>query len=458
MNRIILIFACIVAFSTSTYADILCGATISSPGEYNLESSKDCDAGWLTVSADNVTINGGGYTITYGNVSLEDGIQISDGHSGLTISNLIITQATNGKHGIDANNADIDGSEITDVTFNISTNTASDYAAIYSSYGSAIDIDWHDNTFNINTSGSAYAIFLNGGSVGYVTGNIYSNIFNLGSNLNSGRPSAFRATGYSGQYGEEPAFHNNTITISGTTTTGWLGWATDYWKIYSNSITLDSDSDNSKGIQFDGGSDYNQAFLNTITVASTGISSASYGIRCRFASSHNIIRQNTIDTSTATGAYKSYCISMGADQVTAPSEIPSNNSIYENILNGSGSNIPIQIYEDLENSEFYCNNITNATGSGVTTYSGGAISNVAFRNNTYTIGGGYDSVIITGSYSIDTMTFCKEYINESLMIADDILDSGEIGGWSINNSICGTCSPFNFGQGITTIGGVSCCQ
>ena len=419
---------------SSALADITCGTTISSSGTYTLTANKTCSGTWITISADDVVIDGANYIVTYGDSSSASGIVVNDGYSGLEIKNLTLTQGASGGNGVYALNADMTSFDIHDNTFNM--NQSVNFSAIKSSYGNYDDLKIHNNIFNLNpnTSGQIWGIYIEGDTNHNI--DIYSNTFTLGTNVGVDRPAAARF-GISGTSTITPTFRGNTITIEGSMAYAWLGWGSDYWDISNNEITISSTANNSKGIQLDGGSDYNVVRDNIITINANNTSSASYGVRIRFGSDHNEVFRNKIDASGSSGSYASYCVSVGADQTTDPTDPPSDNEVYSNMLTGSGANIPIQLYEDNLNNYFYCNSLSNGSGYGVTTYGGGTLEGVKFDKNKYTITNDYAvHIIFSASATITGMVFCEEKINGTDMESSDVYDPNNVGGWAVTTGGC----------------------
>lgn len=442
----VIVYCVILLTANESRADIECGSTLASAGTtYTLTANKTCDGAFVTIGADNVVVEGGGFTITYGNTVSSHGI-ISSGYSGVKIHNLVMTQGAYGMNGVyslgnhatDAGTG-LSGAEIYGNTFNIST--TNDTAGIKVTYNKITGVTIHDNIFNINKDPSSYGIYLSGRTTQDSNIVVENNNFNMGSAINSeARPAAIRLIGFPGNPNDRPKFRNNNITISGCGTAGYLAWGTNYWDVTSNTVVLDSTSCGSKGLQLDGQSDFNTMSNNSVTISNidTVKNRSSYAIRVRYGSSDNDIFDNTIDASAST--VKSYGYSLGQidSDINAPQKPPTNNKFYNNTVVTAGSGNGLHLYVDTESSYIYCNNFTNLTGPTVGTLeTSGTTSNLYMSSNSHVVGASVPAIrissLITG---ITNWPLCSEIVNGSPMTSADISDPGNIGGWTVTSSNC----------------------
>jgi len=416
--------------------------TISSAGTYEL--------------TENISYAGGNaITIaTTGNVVIQG--------KGGTKYSLTLT----GGHGIYSNN-NYGAVTINDLTINMNDNN--DCIRFANSSGAAKTVIVHDVDMNISLdySGEANGVYFpGGGSPATINGAMYNCIVTFsGLYTGSNRSSAFAVT-YSPTSSSTPfEIYSNTITITGRMTNAIRLYCSDYFVVRDNTITADSGADNIKGIQIDGeagcGSDYCKVYSNTIDINSTDNYSGSHGIRVRFGASNCEVYSNTINVADSTGSYASAGISFGGDEGIECNS----NLIHHNTVIGSGGNIPLMFYNasgDGAGNDFYCNTLTN-TGNGTCIYfypvdSSTPVQNLRFSGDALTTSGSY--AITMPSFcdggALSDVTFCSVTMNGSDLVAGGVDDVDAVGGWSITTAPCAYSCDAALQptmQGCTIIGG-----
>lgn len=417
--------------------------TCSTAGEtYVVSSNLTLNSGdAITVTADNVVINGNNKTVTYAVTGQGYGILINTTVTSIEIYNLALTQggydpaAGQRVHGI-YRNGNISGVKIHDNTINIAKSGAVADAFGYAIYlanianpsiGNAI----YSNTITATGMSGGRGISISAQGTGSFSGFIDSNTITL-SNMTSvpaGYPSAIFISDVPGTLN----IYSNSITIdSGSSVAqGIAFWNTDNSVVRNNTISMAGKG--SRAILINGGASNNEVYLNTITITSqNGVGEISSGIRVRFGSNSNNIYRNII---TATGAINGFPIRYGED---SGSGIPTGNVFHHNTL--SSNSRVVSIEGACTNTDFYANIITNTnTVSGYAIYiyghNGEVVNDLVFSHETIT-GKTVRIIGISGETGTVGVSFCSS----GLAVPDVSVGAG-IHDWGITSSNCPMTPP-----------------
>lgn len=340
----------------------------------------------ITVSADNITINGNGKILTFGVDSEGDAIVLGNVNN-TEIHNITIIQGSGGGNAIETSWYTPNGINIHD---NILKCEQLAFPVIYfrEPHNPINNFSISNNIImlNDNTQGTAKAIDLNPKSS--FSGRIAGNTITVGDKIYKGRNSGISIVGGGDGLVE---IYDNTLNMNTLAEgEGIRLYGADNNKIYNN--TLNMNCFDCRGILLDGGSDNNFVLSNTINMnIKSGGTSIAYGLRIRFASSNNKIYSNIIDTSLGSGTGKAVAIGLGGVQDETPGR-PSGNRFYNNIIN---SNKYFALYLNQGSADnTFCNNTINATATTTPLYirpmnGDQNISNLEFCNNTISYDGQY---------------------------------------------------------------------
>ena len=369
----------------------------------------------ITVNANNIIIDGNGHTITYASSSGAGvAILINTNVSSLEIKNTIFTQgnydpANNERPHSIYRSGSASGVKIHNNTFNIQYTGSTSGNSVYvinlinagnNSYNNEI----HSN--NINISGESGARGINIDTRHVWEGSIHhNNVFMR--DLYHGPAGYARAIMVSGNGNGNGFIHNNTITLDGSidTAQGLSTWNADNFEFYDN--TINSAANHARSILIDGDSDGNKIYRNTVNMTTQwSNASASAGIRVRYGSDNNIIYQNIIDASTGNSSYP---LRLGGDDGLGQ---PTGTVIHNNTLSSKTRVISIEEGSDIV---FYNNTIT-PVDAGYALYfwctSSQNCDNVSF--NADQVNGDVLFTGINGQTGATNVAFCQS------ITADDI--------------------------------------
>ncbi|MDA8324835.1 MAG: hypothetical protein M0033_01320 [Nitrospiraceae bacterium] len=429
------------------------------PGEtYVLGANLSAAGTAITVSADNIVLDGQGHTLTYGTSQAGFGIDTGYTHiSGLEIKNFNIVQGAyeplTNEH---AHAIRMVGSNVTGINIHNNTITLTHGGAYSGAFTYGVDIEdftapmtavINSNIFNM-TGTSAERGVNTGPNSGYMqaaTVTVENNTFNMHGLLSSpaGYPTAIVAGlgGGNGAYNPNGVeiIHNNTINMdSNCDTAQGMGAGSD---IAYNTINVSGA--HSRGIVMDH-AQYTKIYMNTIKMTcANAANDYSSGIRVRFAANKNEIFRNTIDASGCTGAGGCFPLRVGGADTYGDMNTPAYNSFHDNVIsiNASTASEAIRLEDGSANSTFYRNTI-NATGgyaiyvtnSGQNSQNNNYITDPTFSYENIRGGSIYVSSAIAGG--ISGLVFCNDGITGS-----DI--TGQTTGWSVTNPSCCAVAPLD---------------
>jgi hypothetical protein len=331
------------------------------PGEtYVLASDLSLAGGnAITVSTDDIVIDGNGKTLAYANTGAGYGVFINFNVTRLEIKNLSLVQ---GEYD------PVDGERVHAIFRN----------------GNYSGIRIHDNVIRVNHGGSSdnaygHGIYMSNSSPGSTGTEIYRNKISVtgtsagrGISLDGGAARIFENTIIMSGLTYAPAGYGRAILVGGRgieiygnkiildsnsdTLQGICLWGVSHAEIHDNNIT--TASNHSRAILVDGNSDNNRVYRNRIEMTSRYTKGdASAGIRIRYGSDNNLIYANTIN---ATNAINSFPIRLGGED-TRDGRFPhltppANNIIHDNIL--SSSSRVISLEDNGSDTHFFRNTIT----------------------------------------------------------------------------------------------------
>lgn len=424
--------------------------TCSTAGEtYVVSSNLTLNSGdAITVTADNVIINGNGKTVTYAVTGAGYGVLINTTVTSIEIYNLTLTQggydplAGERVHGI-YRNGNISGVKLHDNTISIAKT-----GAVANAYGYAINLanlvnnsignSIYSNTINVTGVSGGRGISVEISGAGKFSGSMYGNTITI-SNLTSVPASYPRAISLgNGSASAGVSIYSNTVTVdSGSSIAQGISlWASDNNIIRSNTVNLAGL--NSRAILIDGASDSNEIYLNTVNLTSAnGASEHSAGVRIRYGSSNNKVYRNII---TATPA-SANCFPIRHGGYSVAEGTPTGNVFHHNTLSG-GSNV-IYIEGGSANTRFYGNTIANTGGgNAINVYgaTGDYSDDLAFSYETIT---GPATVRFAGMAGQPTSTnfvFCQSGITLA-----NVTEGPGVHGYTITTSNCPSNPPLNPG-------------
>ncbi len=384
-------------------------------GSYILVQNVSSFGTCFTIKANNITLDGAGYTINYSMSSIGYAVNNSLGYNFTVIKNMDIVQGSTSSYSyaicfnMSSNGDILDntiatlGSTSPGVILDASgANTISNNTiTTFGEYGYGIYFD-SSNTNNISnntittSSSNSYGIY----SASSNNNTLTSNTITTSSSNSNGI--------YLRSYSNSNTLSSNTITTSGSFGNGIL------LNIYSNSNTLSSNTITTSGWHGDGiytaDSSYNTLSNNTITIGgleSKGIHSyssitnnisnntittfGSYGYGIYFDSSNtNNILYNTITTSGHNG-----------NGILFTS---SNNSIFwNNTINTSGSSGHGIYFDSSNTNNISYNTITTSNSSSSGIYLESHSNSNVLSNNRITTANSYAHGIILWSSSLNSI-------------------------------------------------------
>lgn len=422
--------------------------TCSTPGEtYVVSSNLTLNSGdAITVTADNVVINGNNKTVTYAVTGQGYGILINTTVTGIEIYNLTLTQggydplAGERVHGI-YRNGNSSGVKIHNNTISIAKTGAVGNAYGYAIYLSSIANNStgnaiYSNTITVTGTSAGRGISAEISGAGKFSGSIYGNTVTI-SNLTSapaGYPRAIYLENGSASAGV--SIYSNTVTVdSGSSIAqGITLLNADNNIVRGNTVNLAGL--NSRAILIDYRADSNEVYLNTINLTSAnGVSEHSAGVRIRYGSSNNKVYRNII---TATPASVN-CFPIRHGGYVASEGTPTGNVFHHNTLSG-GTNV-IYIEGGSANTRFYGNTIANTGGgNAINVYgaTGDYSDDLAFSYETIT---GPATVRFAGMAGQPTSTnfvFCQSGITLA-----NVTEGPGVHGYTITIASCPTNPPLN---------------
>lgn len=350
------------------------------PGEtYVLASDLSLASGnAITVSTDDLVIDGNGKTIVYANTGTGYGIFINFSVTRLEIKNLTLVQGEHDPVGGERVHAIFRNGNYSGVRIHDNVIRVNHGGGASNAYGSGIHLT-NNSTSSTGTEIYRNNIAITGTSAGYgiSLGNgasrIYENTIAM-SGLSSAPAGYGRAISAGGRGIE---IYGNTINLDASSDTiqGISLWGAKNVVIHDNIIT--SAANHARAILIDGNSDNNRIYRNLINMTSRHTNGdASAGIRIRFGSDNNLIYANTID---ASNALNSFPIRLGGEDTRGgrfPNHTPpANNIIHDNTL--SSSSRVISLEDNGSDTHFYRNIITATSGASAI-YMNGTFRNITF--------------------------------------------------------------------------------
>ena len=290
------------ATTTTTLAGTIssCGS-ITSSGAYTLSKSITNASTCIKVLANNVELNGNGYSVNFSTSLAGYGVDAA-GRTNVTIRGFKFLNAPSGTYVIYASGAH--GIVIKDNRMS----TALSAAFIYNSDRCVVQ----NNSINITGDGSAGILIYNSnissviGNTVRATGMTGDGISLYGSNNNNVTNNVlFGSTGWGvigfGASGNYNRIINNSIIATGSYEAGMYLEDTNYNTIENNTILCNNTDDTSQGGIYFISSDYNNVTRNIIrTTKGNG-----YGLEFGTSSEYNILRNNSLisDGMTGSGVY-----------------------------------------------------------------------------------------------------------------------------------------------------------
>lgn len=352
-------------------------ATLSKAGEtYILSSDLNFTGSGsaISITASNITLDGGGRTIRYCDTSTScTGIRIG-GVSGTTIRNLSLQQGTSTSGAATAIGGTAGtGTLVDSVKFNLVARPgAGTFGVNVAASGAGSEL--RSSVFNISGNDAIESVN-NSGSAAW---QVHDNTWNVTSLTYTSTYPRLINVGTLSQY------YNNTITVDSKSRyiNLFISWQQRDVKIYSNRINFASQ--HGRIFHLDDSTSGFEIHDNHVTVTSQNEGQDTvYVFRLRSDAGHrgasnNKIHHNTID---ATNSKSVLGISIGADTYAND-----NNDFSHNII--STPSTPIDFYGDYaSNTAFYCNRINHTSSSGYPIYVLGSLhTGIRFENNAITTG------------------------------------------------------------------------
>lgn len=345
----------------------------------------------IVVTADKVTVDGGGHTITYANSGPGFGIHIATHVTGLEIRNLTLIQGAyepkSGEkvHGI-YRNGNHAGVKIHHNTIRINHT-----GAVPNAEGAAISLSNNrsDSTGNeiyanvLTVSGTSLGAAIDVGAAGSArwVGRIYRNKITM-SKVGSHPAGYPRALALGGRGPVEVYENQITLDASASTIQGISLWNGSGFSIHHNTITTAANQ--ARAILIDGDSDNNLVFRNKIVMtAQTATGDASAGVRIRYGSDNNVVHSNDIDASTA---LNSYPIRLGGEDTRGgrfPRLTPPKGTIlHHNTL--KSRSLAVDLYDNAGPTHFYQNTIAGVGPEAHAIYLNGDFPSVSFSHDVIT--------------------------------------------------------------------------
>lgn len=410
---------------------------------YVLGSDLSLDSGnAITVSANNIVLNGNGKTITFATTGPGNAIHINSNVTSLEVYGFALTHGgyTPGTsetvHGI-YRNGQISGANIHDNTITIVATGSSSGAygrGIYFTSISNQSINNHiySNVISVTGAGFGHGISLQASTAGSISGTVHDNTITL-NGLSLGYPAGISLGNRTGVLD----IYSNSINIASNCllAQGIALWASDNNTIRLNTINLAGE--NSRAILIDGGSDANAIHSNVINLTSVNTADRhSAGIRVRYGSQNNDVYSNNITASPGSNAC--FPIRHGGNQVGTSEPmygiLLSGNKYHNNTLTGGSS--PIYLEGGSLNTQFY-NNVINNTGGGyaISVYGTNAeySDNVSFSYETINTNKSIRFSSLTGQTSAANVVFCSSGLTTGNI---SVLGTNVTAGWSITEPPC----------------------
>jgi hypothetical protein len=354
------------------------------PGEtYVLATDLSLTSGnAVTISTDDVVIDGSGKTLTYANTGAGYGIYINFSVTRLEIKNVTLIQGeydpVNGErvHAI-SRSGDYSGIRIHDNMIRVNhggkvSNAYGHGVHLANNSANSTGTKVYRNNIAISGTSAGYGI-----SLDYGPSQVYENVITM-SGLSSAPAGYGRAISVNGR-GSDVYYNKITLDADSDTIQGISLWGVSNTSIHDNTIT--TAANHARAILIDGNSDNNRIYGNQIKMISRHDSNedASAGIRVRFGSDNNLIYANTID---ASGALNSFPIRLGGED-TRDGQFPtltppSNNVIHDNTLRSSSRVISLE--DNGSDTSFYRNSVT-ATGNANAIYLNGIFRSITFSSD-----------------------------------------------------------------------------
>ena len=362
----------------------------------------------ITVAADNITLDGNQFTLTYAETGAGHAIFISRNVNRLEIKHFNIAQGNYDPASGETVHAIYRNGNHSGLNIHHNTIAINRSGSVERAYGYGIqlanvanlssDNAIHHNTFHITGTSAGRGVSVNTSGDGQWSGNIHHNTVTLSnlSNTPAGYPRAI-AIGGNGPMD----VYNNTIELDAgcDTVQGISLWNSDNHLVHDNTIT--SYAYQGRAIIIDGDSDGNYIFNNQIAMRSQHTQGdASAGIRLRFASDDNVIFSNHIE---AHNGANSFALRVGGREPALPQ--PRSNIYHSNTLTSASRVIAI---EDEGDALFYHNTLNASGGYAIYAYgnadNGAVNQNLQFNFETIrgeirfnSIGLGSDGVLFCGS-------------------------------------------------------------
>jgi hypothetical protein len=350
------------------------------PGEtYVLASNLSLANGnAITVSTDDIVIDGNGNTISYANSGAGHGIFINFSVTRIEIKNLTLVQGEYDPAGGERvhaifRNGNYSGIRIHDNNIRVTHGGGASNAYGYGIHltnnnSNSTGTEIYRNNIAITGTSAGHGISLDSGA-----SRIFGNTITM-TGLASTPAGYGRAISVNGR---DIEIYGNTISLDAGSDTiqGISLWGASNVSIHDNTIT--SAASHARAILIDGDSDNNRIYKNRINMISHHSGGdASAGIRIRFGSDNNLIYANIID---ATKGLNAYPIRLGGDDTRSGQfpkySPPANNVIHDNTL--SSSSRVISLEDNGSDIHFYRNRVTAARGASAI-YLNGIFRNITF--------------------------------------------------------------------------------
>ena len=320
-------FMLFLSFSVNAGLFSSCG-TISSSGIWALTQNITSESTCLKVTADNVEIDGQGYTMDYSITSTGYGVYVL-GRTNITIHGFRVNHAPLGTFVVYALNAHR-------ITFQDNIISTPVSAFLYNSSDKGII---RNNTVTITGDGSAGIIVYNSQAT-LVTGNhitatgATSNCISLygSSNNNVIDNLLIGSTGWAaiglGNFGNYNRISYNNVTVTGSYEAGLYLEDTNYNVIENNNILCNTTTGTSQGGLYFVRSDQNNITGNNIRTTDDD----GYGFELGMTSNYNLFTGNVVHSTGSTGS--GIYLRPGSDNNTFI-----NNSLYSTGAHGTGAYI-----------------------------------------------------------------------------------------------------------------------
>lgn len=494
-----MLFAFLRASSLPAYAGSIsaCGDLDIENEVYTLTQGVSSSGTCFSILANNITLDGQGYTATYSQASGGYGVSNSGGYDNITIKNLNV--AHGGALGVNSYAIYASGMAFSKILNNTVTTPVLGEAddnhaiALYSSDNNTVQ----GNTLSTH-GGFDIGVVLSSSNSNTIRNNTVNTDYGVGMSLSassannlSGNYIRTRAewSSYSGIHGisisgssNSNTIENNDIASPSYDSSNIYVTSSSYNMISGNKITIIGDDTFTYGIYM-GSSTYNIVFNNTISLIDSGSSMSDRGIVLEGAS-NNTISTNNISTS-GDDQYK-YGIWLNAasnsnnifnNNITTASSsshgiygsgVATNNITNNRITTSGGDSHGVYLYSS-SNSNIVANNTIYAGSSGGPVYVRLASSSNIISGNILNSPSFYPLVIqgasnsnvvsnntISGSYRIYIASESGAHPTYNTIINNTIAATGSLGALNVYRSSAGNSYTTISGNTITSCGVDGC--